>query len=190
MIEFNPELKAIDVQIPQSVSLVIANSLTPSPKLLTVGTRYNKRVVECRFGLLIISLKLAMAQTYDEVKFKNFYELQTHLGFTYEQMLDLTKEHLKKGGYSQDEIKQALRVSDLSPVLKDIPYFYEVLNQNKTFNLYERATHVFTEASRVYKYKAICDDEALPEEDKIKKLGHLMTESHFSCKVLYECSSE
>ena len=178
------------MQIPQSVSLVIANSLTPSPKLLTVGTRYNKRVVECRFGLLIISLKLGKAETYDEVKFKNFYELQTHLGFTFEQMLDLTKEHLKKGGYSQDEIKQALRVSDLSPVLKDIPYFYEVLNQNKTFNLYERATHVFTEASRVYKYKAICDDEALPEEDKIKKLGHLMTESHFSCKVLYECSSE
>jgi hypothetical protein len=43
-------------------------------------------------------------------------------------MLDLTKEHLKKGGYSIDEVKQALKVSDLSPVLKDIPYFYEVLN--------------------------------------------------------------
>jgi N-acetylgalactosamine kinase len=65
LIEFNPELKAIDVDIPQSVTLVIANSLTPSPKLLTVGTRYNKRVVECRFGLLIISLKLGLAETYD-----------------------------------------------------------------------------------------------------------------------------
>ena len=121
-------MKAIDVQVPETVSLVIANSLTPSPKLLTVGTRYNKRVVECRFGLLIISLKLGKAETYDEVKFKNFYDLQTHLGYTFEQMLDLTKEHLKKGGYSVDEVKQALKVSDLSPVLKDIPYFYEVLN--------------------------------------------------------------
>jgi galactokinase len=84
LIEFNPALKAIDVQVPASVSLVIANSLTPSPKLLTVGTRYNKRVVECRFGLLIIALKLGKAETYEEVKFKNYYELQTHLGFTFE----------------------------------------------------------------------------------------------------------
>jgi len=105
LIEFNPELKAIDVEIPQSVTLVIANSLTPSPKLLTVGTRYNKRVVECRFGLLIISMNLGKAETYDQVPFKNFYELQANLGYSFEQMLDLTKEHLKKGGYSIDDLK-------------------------------------------------------------------------------------
>jgi len=58
-------LKASDVKIPENVSLVIANSLTPSPKLLTVGTRYNKRVVECRFGLLILALKLGKAETFD-----------------------------------------------------------------------------------------------------------------------------
>ncbi len=57
LIEFNPALKAIDVNVPQSVSLVIGNSLTPSPKLLTVGTRYNKRVVECRFALHILTLR-------------------------------------------------------------------------------------------------------------------------------------
>ena len=56
LIEFNPELRAIDVRVPVNVIMVIANSLTPSPKLLTVGTRYNKRVVECRFGLLIMAL--------------------------------------------------------------------------------------------------------------------------------------
>lgn len=190
LIEFNPALKAIDVEIPQGVTLVIANSLTPSPKLLTVGTRYNKRVVECRFGLLIISLKLGKAETYEQVPFKNFYELQTNLGYSFEQMLELTKEHLKKGGYSIDDLKAALKVSDLSNVLKDIPYFYEVLNQNKTFLLYERAAHVFSEAHRVYKFKEICDDQSIPEEDKVKKLGALMNESHFSCKVLYECSSE
>jgi galactokinase len=75
LIEFNPELRAIDVRVPENVSLVIANSLTPSPKLLTVGTRYNKRVVECRFGLLIMALKLGKGETWDQVKYKNFYEL-------------------------------------------------------------------------------------------------------------------
>lgn len=57
LIEFNPTLKAIDVNVHSSVSLVIGNSLTPSPKLLTLGTRYNKRVVECRLALYILTLK-------------------------------------------------------------------------------------------------------------------------------------
>lgn len=74
LIEFNPSLKAIDVRIPESVSLVIANSLTPSPKLLTVGTRYNKRVVECRFGLYILALKTGKASSATDIKYKNFYE--------------------------------------------------------------------------------------------------------------------
>lgn len=76
LIEFNPTLRAIDVKVPSNVILVIANSLTPSPKLLTVGTRYNKRVVECRFGLLILTLKLNLVTSAEEVQFKNFYELQ------------------------------------------------------------------------------------------------------------------
>lgn len=127
LIEFNPELKAIDVKIPECVSLVIANSLTPSPKLLTVGTRYNKRVVECRFGLLILSLKLEKAESYDKVPFKNLYELQTNLGSSFDEMSQLCNLHLKKGGYSIDDVKKALNVADLSSVLKDIPYFSEVL---------------------------------------------------------------
>lgn len=127
LIEFNPILRAIDVAVPESVTLVIANSLTPSPKLLTVGTRYNKRVVECRFGMYILALKLGKAQSCSEVKFKNFYELQTELGYSFDQMLDLVKTHLKKGGYSHDDVKKALNVGDLSNILKDIPYFFEVL---------------------------------------------------------------
>ena len=64
-----------DVKIPDIVSLVIANSLTPSPKLLTVGTRYNKRVVECRLGLFIIALKIGDASSVEDVKYKTFYDL-------------------------------------------------------------------------------------------------------------------
>lgn len=109
LIEFNPTLKAIDVKVPESVILVIANSLTPSPKLLTVGTRYNKRVVECRFGLMIIALKLGLTESAENIPFKNFYELQQHLGYSYEQMLDLVKTHLKKGGYNHEKVKEELK---------------------------------------------------------------------------------
>jgi hypothetical protein len=45
-------------------------------------------------------------------------------------MLELVSTHLKKGGYSHDDVKRELSVDDLSVILKDIPYFYEVLSQN------------------------------------------------------------
>jgi galactokinase len=105
-------------------------------------------------------------------------------------MIELTNEHLKKGGYSAEDVKKALKIGDLSPILKDIPYFYDVLSQNKTFFLFERASHVFSEASRVYQFKAICDDSSLEEDTKVEKLGKLMNDSHFSCKDLFDCSSE
>ena len=84
LIEFNPVLKAIDVDIPFSVSLVIANSLTPSPKLLTLGTRYNKRVVECKFALAILAKGAGVIETWSSSPFKNFYDLQTKLGYSYD----------------------------------------------------------------------------------------------------------
>lgn len=64
LIDFVPTLKATDVHIPASVSLVIANSLTPSPKLQTLGTRYNKRVVECRFAVALMALKMGLCKDF------------------------------------------------------------------------------------------------------------------------------
>ena len=76
LIDFVPSLKATDVKIPESVSLVIANSLTPSPKLMTLGTRYNKRVVECRFGVAIMALKKKLFIDYMSCHFTTFQLLQ------------------------------------------------------------------------------------------------------------------
>ena len=75
LIDFIPSLKATDVIVPDSVSLVVANSLTPSAKIMTVGTRYNKRVVECRFGVGILAIKTGLATSFDDCQFKTFYEL-------------------------------------------------------------------------------------------------------------------
>jgi len=70
-----------------------------------------------------------------------------------------------------------------------IPHIEDVKSKNTAFYLYERAYHVFGEAKRVHEFKAICDDESMEEEDKIKKLGTLMNQSHKSCDMLYDCSS-
>ena len=64
-------------------------------------------------------------------------------------------------------MKKALGVDDLSEILKDIPHFSEVLTQNHTFMLYERAYHVFAESERVYKFKEICDNESIDDETKV-----------------------
>ena len=75
LIDFVPELKATNVSVPDSVQLVVANSLTPSAKVLTVGTRYNKRVVECRFGLALLAKRTGASPSYSECQFKTFFEL-------------------------------------------------------------------------------------------------------------------
>jgi N-acetylgalactosamine kinase len=56
LIDFIPCIKTTNVKIPESACLVIANSCTASPKLLTLGTRYNKRVVECRLGVAAMAV--------------------------------------------------------------------------------------------------------------------------------------
>ena len=74
-IDFIPELKATTVKIPESVSLVVANSCTPSPKLLTLGTRYNKRVVECKWAVSIMSMVAGQSESFNDCPFKTFQEL-------------------------------------------------------------------------------------------------------------------
>ena len=65
-INFVPKLVAENVDVPESVSLVIANSLTPSAKVLTVGKHFNKRVVECRFAVAMLALRCGLTNDFLE----------------------------------------------------------------------------------------------------------------------------
>jgi len=147
LIDFIPKLKATDVKVPDNVSLVVANSLTPSAKILTVGTRYNKRVVECRFGVAILAIKTGLAQDFDNIPFTTFYELQKALGKSFEEMVGLVKKHLKSGGYTLQMLQREGGVADpFAFMSSSIPHLTEVMNKNAAFYVYERAYHVFGEA--------------------------------------------
>jgi galactokinase len=74
-IDFVPKIASYTVRVPDNVALVIANSCTPSPKLMTLGTRYNKRVVECRFALAAIALKADKIDLFEDCKISTFREL-------------------------------------------------------------------------------------------------------------------
>ena len=57
------------------------------------------------------------------------------------------------------------------------------------FRLQARALHVFNEAERVLKFKAVCDRGGGSDgSDSLAELGRLMYASHESCRDLYECS--
>lgn len=55
----------------------------------------------------------------------------------------------------------------------------------QSFYLHQRASHVYGEAKRVLRFKAVCDDDPA---DALAQLGELMNASHASCRDLYECS--
>ena len=57
----------------------------------------------------------------------------------------------------------------------------------ESFHLRRRALHVFSEAERVLKFKAVCDRGG---SESLSELGRLMYASHESCRDLYECSCE
>ena len=139
LIDFVPSLKATDVKIPESVSLVIANSLTPSPKLLTLGTRYNKRVVECRFAVAVMALKLKLCNSYLECPFTTFQQLQVALGKSLEEMLKESSYLLKQGGYTIEILKRETGYSNPFELVQKIPHVNEVESKNTVFYLFERA---------------------------------------------------
>jgi N-acetylgalactosamine kinase len=83
LIEFIPNIQLFDVKVPSSCSLVVANSVTPSAKIATLGTRYNKRVVECRFALAAMALKAEKIENFEDCEYKTFRQLQDDLGYTF-----------------------------------------------------------------------------------------------------------
>ncbi len=115
---------------------MIANSLTPVPKLLTLGTRYNKRVVECRLALVILATKLGKIHSPTEKTFATFYELQKSLGYTFDQMLVLVKTHIKPHPYTPDHIRAELGV-DILDIVRDIQSHDVVLASNSEYFLYK-----------------------------------------------------
>ncbi len=115
---------------------MIANSLTSSPKLLTAGTRYNKRVVECRVGLVLLCLKLGLIKSPTEKRFATFYELQKHLKLDFTHMANLVKKWMKKEPYTEADIQTTLGCP-LLDIVKDIPNHDLVLSSNKEYFLYK-----------------------------------------------------
>ena len=192
-IEFNPKIACHNTPIPEGYTFVIANSLTPSPKVAHLTTRYNKRVVECRIATIMLAIAYDTVHDITKSKgcpYQTLYELQHANNWNNDTLLDHINTKLKKGGYSKSEIQEALNSESVVGDLNDIQHIYEVWQNNPRFYIHERAYHVVTEVKRVEEFRAICLDDSISNEEKGIKLGELMNQSHASLKTYYECSSD
>lgn len=175
LIEFNP-LKATDVYLPDGISFVISNSCVEMNKAAT--SEFNTRVLECRIATQILAKKKEL----EWASFQRLGEVQKALNLSLPQAVDLVSHTLHKEPYTRAEVCQILE-------MKEEDFVNKVLSaktaQVHTFKLYQRATHVFSEAGRVLSFKRICDEA---DSEAPQKLGTLMNESHRSCRDMYECS--
>ncbi|KAF6130157.1 galactokinase 2 [Phyllostomus discolor] len=175
LIEFSP-LRATDVKLPSGAVFVIANSCVEMNKAAT--SHFNTRVMECRLAAKLLA-KYKGLQWGQVLRLE---EVQADLGVSLEEMLLITEDALHPEPYSPEEVCKCLGISlqefrtqILSPNTQDV----------LLFKLYQRAKHVFSEASRVLQFKKICEEAP---GNTVELLGELMNQSHVSCRDLYECS--
>ncbi|KAJ1686031.1 hypothetical protein LUZ63_017421 [Rhynchospora breviuscula] len=190
LIDFNP-IRATDVQLPAGGTFVIAHSLAESQKAVTAATNYNNRVVECRLAAIVLAIKLGVEPKEAIASVKTLSDVEglcikfagnhgsSHPGVA-------VKELLHEEPYTAEDIEKITEES-LTSIFKNSQTSLDVLQAAKHFKLFQRASHVYSEARRVYAFKDAVSSK-LSEEETLKKLGDLMNESHYSCSVLYECS--
>ncbi|XP_020085659.1 galactokinase-like isoform X1 [Ananas comosus] len=190
LIDFNP-IRASDVQLPAGGTFVIAHSLAESQKAVTAATNYNNRVVECRLAAIVLAIKLGMKPNEAILKVKTLSDVE-QLCISFAESRGsadpqvAVKEFLNEKPYTAEDIEKII-LEPLTSILKNSATSLDVLKAAKHFKLFQRASHVYSEAKRVYAFRDTVLAK-LSDDDKLSKLGDLMNESHHSCSVLYECS--
>ncbi|KAK8938745.1 Galactokinase [Platanthera zijinensis] len=190
LIDFNP-IRASDVQLPPGGTFILAHSLAESRKAITAAKNYNNRVVECRLAAIVLAKKLGKSSEEAVTKVKTLSDVEwLCIEFAkkheFSDPVFAVKELLKEEPYTVEDIEKIISVP-LTSIFKDSPSSLDVLKAAESFKLFQRASHVYSEAKRVYSFRdAMLSNHS--DEEKLQELGELMNDSHYSCSVLYECS--
>ncbi|KAI9915400.1 hypothetical protein PsorP6_008124 [Peronosclerospora sorghi] len=161
-------LQSTPLRLPiAGASIVVANCLVVAEKAVDAATRFNKRVVECALAAKLIAKKAGI----DNWKYMTrLVEVQTVLSRTKERVnfVDL------KG-----------RARDCCPLAE-----YSIVELESEFG--EKIQDLFIGSSLEAATKGDTFSSKILHssylETHLKNLGKLMTASHYSCRVLYECS--
>ncbi|KAL8822410.1 MAG: hypothetical protein Q9191_006855 [Dirinaria sp. TL-2023a] len=201
-VTFFPELHAEAIAFPEldpPITFMIAQSFVTSDKQVTAPECYNKRVVECTLAAEIIAHDLKLELSDDSAPLSRSLRGLEEAYFSSEYaddqspdpreklrtMLELIDRHLaRRSGYTRREIASSLSISNGE---LDERYCTKFPVRGTHFYLYQRATHVVTEALRVHDFKALLKARP-PPPDLLPRLGTLMNETQTSCREMYDCS--
>ncbi|XP_017792051.1 PREDICTED: N-acetylgalactosamine kinase [Habropoda laboriosa] len=178
LIEFNP-LCGTGVTLPKTAVFVIAHSQACHNKAST--TDYNLRVAECRLAAQIIAKK--RKKPWERVQ--RLINVQESLGLSVDEMVSVVTTELHEEPYTLSEISKNLDTTNEK--LKEISLLRS-FSDSQTFKLKQRALHVYNEAARVVEFRRTSEENGMMEEEKLRQLGKLMSDSHTSLRKLYECS--
>ncbi|KAF3784977.1 Galactokinase [Nymphaea thermarum] len=174
LIDFNP-IRATDVQLPEGGTFVIAHSLAESQKAVTAATNYNNRVVECRLAAVVLGIKLGMVPKEAITKVKTLSDVEgLCVSFAKERgssdLLLSIKEFLHEEPYTAEAIEKITEES-LTTIFAKSPTSLDVLTAAKHFKLFQRASHVYSEAKRVYLFKETVSSKlSCPELEELVKV--------------------
>ncbi|XP_078484595.1 LOW QUALITY PROTEIN: N-acetylgalactosamine kinase-like [Ciona intestinalis] len=174
LISFNP-LRSDTVVLPDGAVFVVTNSCVTMKKADTA--HFNTRVTECK----VAAQMLASWKSLDRSKVKTLGDVHEMLGVDLDAMVKMVDDVMHDQPYNVGEVGQQLGMSGEEVKEK---LLFKNTSQVDSFKLKQRATHVFSEARRVFKFKEVCSETTNP----LVKLGELMNESHDSCSRLYEAS--
>ncbi|XP_063844000.1 N-acetylgalactosamine kinase-like isoform X3 [Scylla paramamosain] len=175
LIEFNP-LRATSVALPHGASFVVANSLAPMNK--AANSYFNCRVMECRLATQVMAKRAGLPWR----TFQKLGDLQQALGKTLPQMISMVEDTFEVRPYSKRQVCELLNTT---PEELNQVSLSENTRHIQEFKLHDRALHVFSEAHRVWEFKKVCEEGG---PYALHQLGKLMSDSHRSTQLLYECS--
>jgi galactokinase len=211
-VSFVPELSAEPVGFPSlepGLTFMVAQTFVSSFKQVTAPVCYNLRVVECSLASALLAklsglkkvlpvddspLKVSLRgfhNTYFEEKYSiedNFKTSTKEFQAQLELLIAFVKDNLQQEeGYTREEIADLLDIS-VDEINKR--YMSQFVVQADRFKLRQRSLHVFSEALRVLKFKALLSSTpaSVSGDALLRKLGDLMNEAQDSCRELYDCS--
>jgi len=181
-VDFEP-LNVVDVKLPADCVFVITNSCVKANKAAFAD--FNVRVVECRLAARMLARYLGLESWMEVIKLRHVQEASRK---TFDEMLNLVGTVFRKEYYEKSEIMRFLDFE--SEASFDESCLTANTRHVTQFALRQRATHVYSEAARVFQFQSICDQVSSAGGDggHLTHLGDLMDASHASCRDLYQCS--
>ncbi|KAL4487577.1 hypothetical protein ABPG72_017366 [Tetrahymena utriculariae] len=173
-------------QIPKGYTFILANSLTPEPKMLVAAKRKNKRICEQR---LAVNIMLSNMDIKNREGYSTLLDIQKLLDFKVEDMPSYIHKYIENKAFKKEEI-EAIIGTEMINILQDIPYSNQVIEGNSEFFPYKRAIHIVNETIKAQKMKQICNDQNLNDQQKWDEIFQLFNESQQSIIENLEAQSE